>query len=260
MPELNFENSVPKSYESQSCGSKNKEQPNEIFLVLEDEKMRNIYKEGLEKALIFIKNINEGAFEPRPLSAIICTESSGVPFGYAVKSALKEIQPKEELPKFLRINVKPFKNQINLIRQGVELRGEYREAQESFKRALSEWKEKIEKLNLKDKNVLILDEFTYSGNTASSVRYLLEQVGIPKEQIFSLPENITTSYPVWKYGNEPESQKGTNPTETKDDSGKVGIVSDKEKIRKAKNLISDMKLLGRRAAKALEQKSGKKPD
>ncbi|MEK9153535.1 MAG: hypothetical protein AAB723_02985 [Patescibacteria group bacterium] len=229
------------------------------FLVLENKEVIEKYKWWVKEALERVKSIEN---VKGPVGAIICTETSGVPFGYALKAGLKELNKLNgdgPMPKFLRINVKPFRDQINLIKKGTPLPREYKEAEEKFQSTLLKWKEKINDLDLKDKNIFILDEFTYTGNTSFSVKYILESIGVNEEQIFFFFENIAVgymNYPVWQYGGESESKKGTNPTETKVTRElKIGvrIVKGKEKREKAQNLIHDMKILGKLAAKELCQ-------
>lgn len=232
------------------------EREEEKFLVLENKEVIEKYKYWIKEALERVKSVENAK---GPVGAVLCTETSGVSFGYALKAGLKELGGNKPIPKFLRINVKPFKDQINLIKKGVPLAEEYKVAEEEFQSSLLRWKEKINNLDLKDKNIFILDEFTYTGNTSFSVRYLLESAGVKEEQIFSFFGNISAghmSYPAWKYDSEPESKKGTNPTETKITKELkigVGIVRGKEKKEKAQNLIHDMKILGKLAAQELCQ-------
>lgn len=225
----------------------------EKFLVLEDKQIIEEYQWWVERAIERVKSVEN---EKGPIGAIICTETSGVPFGYALKAGLKELDNNGPMPKFLKINVKPFKNEIDLIIEKKYFRKGYKEAEEEFQNSLLKWKEKINNLKLEDKNIFILDEFTYSGRTALSARYLLESAGINKEQIFSFLWDITTGYPAWKHRNRPERKKGINPTEMKiTEEGKnvVVIVKGKEKREKAQNLIHDMEILGKLAAKELCQ-------
>ena len=173
------------------------------------------------------------------IGAIICTETSGVALGYAIKAGLKELKGNEPMPKFLRINVKRFKNNIVSIKKGLLFSSQYEKTK--FENSLSGLERKIDELDLKKKNFLILDEFTYSGNTVASVEYLLEKVGIDERQIFSSLCDYPECFSL---------RGGIKPTELKDFiSLETGIVKGKEKREEAQKLIHDMKILGKLAAK-----------
>jgi len=177
------------------------------------------------------------------VGAIICTETSSVALGYAIKAGLEKLGGKWVIPKFLRINVKPFKNNIVSIEKGLPFSNHYEKT--GFENSLSGLERKIDELNLNKTNFFILDEFTYSGNTVASVKYLLEKVGIDEGQIFSS---------LYDYPECSSLRSSIKPTELKDFiSSETGIVKGKEKREKAQNLIHDMKILGKLAAQELCQ-------
>lgn len=266
----------------------------EEYLVLKDREIRGFYKNWILHNLKIIGGTVEGIGAERgdtgerefvrfehPPAVVVLTETSGVPFGYAFKEGFKEAFPDKPLPRFLRINVKPFKSDIDFIKgkSTVEseansrwwgskeyfrkehgtyenlfnnLNNNYQRAQKAFDNAVEQWKNKIEKFKLHSRKIAVFDEVMRFGLTREAAVYLLQRAGIPRENIVEL-FGVTGGFPVWR-GQE-EELGGRSPTEEQLESlsRKTKIVSEKSKIQQAKNLIHDMKLLGKEAGELLKK-------
>ncbi|MCL5010759.1 MAG: hypothetical protein M1127_00915 [Patescibacteria group bacterium] len=193
-------------------------------------------------------------------AALIFTDNSAVPFGYAIREGLKVVldailpnNVEESLPRCLRINVKPHVFRFALSKE------DENERTVLYREAVERWQKKIEKFGLENKKLAIFDEYYLKGSTIYKSSEILKAAGALPENIIIL-NGFLKDYPFWKLS--PDDFDARSPVEIKTGKrngqevlrGETGVVfgfseEGQSKIQQARNLIHDMELLGQEAGR-----------